>query len=278
MNKNIYTPIVGIFTSNEISRYYRRICENLKINNIVFYEFNQVNKNLDFYLFDHENQIESVNDYSNVIDSNLKDLKIDYNFSKLEIEKNYLCVICSRSKQGQAAIYPVSQIKVFRDSAIEVISPALNLKDFEASQIQELALKFIEKINFNGTCEIVFENSTLRKINFLPTSLSKWTIENCVTDVFENHVRAVLNLPLGSTKLLQKQTVLVTIMGGNFPDLYKPFLHVMAREPEIKIELYDKEFKVGETLGHVSISGTKVEDLLEKAHHVADYFNGKVTE
>ena len=88
MNKYIYTPTVGIFTSNEISRYYRRICENLKINNIVFYEFNQVNKNLDFYLFDHENQIESVNDYSNVIDSNLKDLKIDYNFSKLEIEKD----------------------------------------------------------------------------------------------------------------------------------------------------------------------------------------------
>ena len=87
MNKNIYTPTVGIFTSNEISRYYRRICENLNINNIVFYEFNQVNKNLDFSLFDHENQIESVNDYSNIIDSNLKDLKFDYNFSKLEIEK-----------------------------------------------------------------------------------------------------------------------------------------------------------------------------------------------
>ncbi|MFM7139406.1 MAG: 5-(carboxyamino)imidazole ribonucleotide synthase, partial [Actinomycetes bacterium] len=59
---------------------------------------------------------------------------------------------------------------------------------------------------------------------------------------------------------------------------YRPFLHILARDPELRVHLYGKEVKLMEVIGHVSLKGGNVTDLLERTHHAADYLNGKITE
>ena len=71
---------------------------------------------------------------------------------------------------------------------------------------------------------------------------------------------------------------MVNVLGGQYLDMYKPFLHCMAHDPELRIHLYGKEVKAGRKVGHVNISGNNLVDLLERAHHAADYLTGRITE
>jgi 5-(carboxyamino)imidazole ribonucleotide synthase len=72
--------------------------------------------------------------------------------------------------------------------------------------------------------------------------------------------------------------VLVKVIGGNYSDMYRPFLHIMARDPELRVHLYQKEVKLNGVIGHVCLTGKNVTDLLERTHHAADYLNGRITE
>jgi 5-(carboxyamino)imidazole ribonucleotide synthase len=71
---------------------------------------------------------------------------------------------------------------------------------------------------------------------------------------------------------------MVNVLGGQYLDMYKPFLHCMAHDPDLRIHLYGKEVKEGRKVGHVNISGNDLKDLLERSHHAADYLTGRITE
>ena len=250
---NHYSPKVGLLNSEEFFRYYEFSLQQLNIN---YQVIDSINNNFDFFI-------------------SSKITKIDKYLLGTEEQFSGFVVTVARSKQGQIVVYPVSS---FQES--EVITPAFSLSESIASKLQSEAIELAAEINLEGVIEVIFSknNYNLCKVNTLPTFLSLWTIDGAITSIFENHVRGLLNLPLGSPKLLDQNVVTVKVIGGNYSDMYRPFLHIMARDPEIKVHLHQKEVKLNEVIGHVSLKGKNVNDLLERTHHAADYLNGKITE
>jgi 5-(carboxyamino)imidazole ribonucleotide synthase len=111
-----------------------------------------------------------------------------------------------------------------------------------------------------------------------PHNSGHWSIEGAVTSQFENHLRAVLDLPLGSPALKAEHAVMVNILGGDVGDLYSAYKHVMARDPGLKVHLYGKAVRPGRKVGHVTVLGNDLDDLLARARHAADYFSGRIDE
>ena len=103
-------------------------------------------------------------------------------------------------------------------------------------------------------------------------------MDGAVTSQFENHLRAVLDWPLGSPAAIAPAAVMVNLLGGDLGDLHSAFRHVMARDPGLKVHLYGKEVKPGRKIGHVNLIGDSVSDLLARAWHAADYLTGVIDE
>jgi 5-(carboxyamino)imidazole ribonucleotide synthase len=111
-----------------------------------------------------------------------------------------------------------------------------------------------------------------------PHTSGHWTIDGSVTSQFEQHLRAVLDLPLGDTSPRAPWTVMSNVLGGDHPQLYPAYRHLLARDPGLKIHLYGKGVRPGRTIGHVSVSGADLEDLRARASHASDFLQGVVTE
>jgi 5-(carboxyamino)imidazole ribonucleotide synthase len=110
-----------------------------------------------------------------------------------------------------------------------------------------------------------------------PHNTGHWSQDGAVTSQFENHLRAVLDLPLGSPAPRARWTVMVNILGG--PDssvgrLYDGYPHALARDPHLKVHLYGKELRPGRKVGHVNAYGDDLDDCLERARHAAAWFRG----
>jgi len=212
-----------------------------------------------------------------LLDSQLLFKDADVNFDR------ELSIQVARSPHGQTVVYSVVQIQKTDEILTEVIAPAPNLSDAKASELQLIALKISEIFNIVGVFTVEFfdlgnDKFLISEIKLGPTNSGHWTIDGATTSQFENHLRAILDLPLGSPTLVAPITVMVNVLGGQYLDMYKPFLHCMAHDPKLRIHLYGKEVKAGKKVGHVNISGHNLEDLLDRAHHAADYLTGRITE
>jgi len=111
-----------------------------------------------------------------------------------------------------------------------------------------------------------------------PHNSGHWSMDGAVTGQFEQHLRAVLDLPLGSPRPHGPWTVMANVLGGDYAELYPAYRHVMARDPEAKVHMYGKGVRPGRKIGHVNICGDDLADLRERARHAADYIQGTVTE
>ena len=118
----------------------------------------------------------------------------------------------------------------------------------------------------------------MNELAMRPHNSGHWSIDGAVTSQFENHLRAVLDLPLGSPRLVGRHAVMVNIIGGDCDDLYPAYRHVMARDPGLRVHVYGKQVRPGRKVGHVTVVGDDLDDLLARAHHAADYFAGVIDE
>jgi 5-(carboxyamino)imidazole ribonucleotide synthase len=71
---------------------------------------------------------------------------------------------------------------------------------------------------------------------------------------------------------------MANVLGGEHPQLYPAYRHVMARDPALKVHLYGKGVRPGRKIGHVTVCGNDLADLRERAQHAADYLAGVITE
>jgi 5-(carboxyamino)imidazole ribonucleotide synthase len=188
----------------------------------------------------------------------------------------------ARSPQGQAVAYPVVQTRQIDGICAEVIAPAPDLSDEHALRAQEMALRIAGDLGVVGMLAVeLFDTGDDLYVNELamrPHNSGHWTIEGAVTSQFENHLRAVLDLPLGDPRARAPHAVMVNILGGDVDDLYSAYRHVLARDPELKVHLYGKEVRPGRKVGHVTLLGDHVDDLLARGRHAADYFTGNIDE
>ena len=105
-----------------------------------------------------------------------------------------------------------------------------------------------------------------------PHNSGHWTIEGARTSQFEQHLRAVLDLPLGSPALAAPAAVMANVLGGDDADVYDRYIHVMAADPAVKVHMYGKPVRPGRKIGHVRTAiGEDPEELADRARRAASY-------
>jgi len=190
-----------------------------------------------------------------------------------------LAVLAACSPHRQGAVYPVVQT-VQRDGICrEVIAPAPGLAPDRAEQAAELALRIAAELGVTGLLAVeLFETPVGLLVNELamrPHNCGHWTIEGARTSQFEQHLRAVLDLPLGSPQLTAPATVMVNVLGGDDGDIYDRYIHVMAADPTVKIHMYGKPVRPGRKIGHVTITADhdhpNPKELADRARRAASY-------
>ena len=188
----------------------------------------------------------------------------------------------ARSPHGQCVAYPVVQSTQTDGICHEVIAPCPNLDVERAAGAQAMAIKIADLLDVHGMLAVeLFDTGTQILVNELamrPHNSGHWSMDGAVTSQFENHLRAVLDWPLGSPAPTGPNTVMVNLLGKDIGDLHGAFRHVMARDPGLKVHLYGKEVRPGRKIGHVNATGDNIEALLQRAWHAADYLTGVIDE
>ncbi|MBA2892580.1 5-(carboxyamino)imidazole ribonucleotide synthase [Nonomuraea soli] len=186
-----------------------------------------------------------------------------------------LAVLVARSPHGQGVSYPVVETVQEDGICVEVIAPAPAIDPEDAAQAQRIALKIANELGVTGLLAVeMFETEHGLVVNELamrPHNSGHWTIEGARTSQFEQHLRAVLDLPLGSPKLTAKWVVMVNLLGGDEPDIFKRYEHVMAHDPGVKVHFYGKDVRPGRKIGHVTALGDDLDTVRAKARHAAVY-------
>jgi 5-(carboxyamino)imidazole ribonucleotide synthase len=194
-----------------------------------------------------------------------------------------LAALVARSPSGQAAAWPVVETVQVDGVCREVIAPAPGLDEDLAVAAAGIALRVAGELGVVGVLAVeMFETDDGRvlvnELAMRPHNSGHWTIDGAVTSQFEQHLRAVLDLPLGDPRARAPWSVMVNVLGGAYEDLYRSYLHVMARDPGVKVHLYGKEVRPGRKVGHVTVVGGDLEDCRARARHAADFITGVIDE
>ena len=189
----------------------------------------------------------------------------------------------ARSAQGQAVAYPVVRTVQTDGICTEVVAPAPGLDDETAVRAQQIALEIAGTLAVVGMLAVelfltIDGRLLVNELAMRPHNSGHWTIEGAVTSQFENHVRAVLDLPLGAPTAVAPYAVMVNVLGGDHGDMYPAYRHCLARDPGLHIHMYGKDVRPGRKLGHVTVVGDHLDELLVRAHHAAHYLSGAIDE
>jgi 5-(carboxyamino)imidazole ribonucleotide synthase len=198
-----------------------------------------------------------------------------------------LAVLLARSPSGQAAVWPVVETVQVDGVCTEVLAPAPDLDDELASVATEAALRVAGALGVTGVLAVeLFEVTdasgrpayVVNELAMRPHNSGHWSMDGAVTGQFEQHLRAVLDLPLGDPRPRAPWTVMANVLGGDYPELYPAYRHIMARDPGAKVHVYGKGVRPGRKIGHVNVSGPDLAQARERAGHAADYLRGVITE
>lgn len=184
-------------------------------------------------------------------------------------------VLVARSPHGQAASWAPTEIL---NEGLMTITPAPSFSQYEMEIAQGIALDLAKRSGAVGVVEVevILTNGELSegRMSLGPSFNGSWTIEGARTSQYEQHLRAILDLPLGDPSLLSRYAVSGTYFGeGN---MYRPYLHLMARSPELKIHQYLSGPM--QAKGHVTAMGSDLLDLRECVTHAVEYMSGVIDE
>ncbi|WP_033339527.1 5-(carboxyamino)imidazole ribonucleotide synthase [Catenuloplanes japonicus] len=188
-----------------------------------------------------------------------------------------LAVLVARSPFGQVGAYPVVET-VQRDGiCVEVLAPAPDLSEELALAAQELAIGVAKQLGVVGLLAVeLFETEDGLVVNELamrPHNSGHWTIEGARTSQFEQHLRAVLDYPLGETALAAPAVAMANLLGGEpgGMSLDERLHHLFAEDPGIKVHLYGKQVRPGRKIGHVTALGTDMTTVRARAARAAKW-------
>ena len=189
-----------------------------------------------------------------------------------------MSVLVVRRPGGESVAYPVSET-VQRDGIChETTTPAPGLDPDYAAEIQAFATRIADELGVVGVLAVELMERpggevVVNELAMRPHNTGHWTIEGAVTSQFENHLRAVLDLPLGSTALTAPVVVMSNVLGGSNPDLVGS-LPVVLADPDVRVHLYGKSVKPGRKVGHVTVRGTDVATTQGAARAASDHLEG----
>ena len=193
-----------------------------------------------------------------------------------------ISVMVARSPHGQAATWAPTQTVQSDGICTMAIAPAPDLSESLGQQAQQIALSIAAEIKLVGVMAVeMFVKADQLFINELamrPHNSGHWTIDGSVTSQFEQHLRAILDLPLGDTAMTAQYAVMGNVLGGDKQDMYRPYLHLLARTPKLKVHQYRKDVKPGRKIGHVTLLGENLVELTTEVQHAIDYMGGVIDE
>jgi hypothetical protein len=186
-----------------------------------------------------------------------------------------LAVQVARSPYGQAAAWPVVET-VHRDGqCVEVLAPAPDLdagtaagrtaaRPADRRELDVTGLLAVELFDTDGTAEGLMVNELAMR----PHNSGHWTIEGARTSQFEQHLRAVLDYPLGATEPTAPVVAMANVLGAAAPvamSLDERVHHLFARFPDVKVHLYGKAERPARKVGHVTALGDRLDDVRARA-------------
>ncbi|MFQ3578644.1 MAG: 5-(carboxyamino)imidazole ribonucleotide synthase [Bacteroidales bacterium] len=194
---------------------------------------------------------------------------------KVQIEKE-ISVIVARNKNGQTKCFPV--VEMLFDPQANLVDTLLCPSSISSEQSEKAisyATQIITLLNMEGLLAVEFFIDTkgevwVNEIAPRPHNSGHHTIESIITSQYEQHLRAILNLPLGSTKI-KLPSVMINILGENGyegPVKYEGLAEIMAIEG-VKIHLYGKKItKPFRKMGHITVLSSSLECAIKKAEKV----------
>ena len=195
-----------------------------------------------------------------------------------------LSALVARSPFGQGAAWPVVET-VQRDGiCVTVIAPAPDLPDDVGAAAQRLALGLAAELGVVGVLAVeLFETVDgellVNELAMRPHNSGHWTMDGSRTSQFEQHLRAVLDYPLGDTGAIAPLTVMTNVLGAaQTPDmtLDERLHHLFARMPDARVHLYGKDERPGRKIGHINFLGhdaAELANLRERAERAAHWLS-----
>ncbi|GGH37479.1 5-(carboxyamino)imidazole ribonucleotide synthase [Microbacterium album] len=184
----------------------------------------------------------------------------------------------ARRASGEVAAYPVVET-VQRDGVCaEVIAPAPRASERLMEAAARLGVTIAEGLGVTGMLAVeLFETADERilvnELAMRPHNSGHWTQDGAVTSQFEQHLRAVLDLPLGATDPLADWAVMINILGGPADaGLTDRFASAMAEHPAARIHTYGKAPRPGRKVGHVNLTGDDLDRIVYEARAAAGFF------
>ncbi|MDV3266831.1 5-(carboxyamino)imidazole ribonucleotide synthase [Mycobacterium avium subsp. avium] len=174
-----------------------------------------------------------------------------------------LSALVARSPFGQGAAWPVVET-VQRDGiCVQVIAPAPGLGEDLAADAQRLALRLAGELGVVGVLAVeLFETTDgallVNELAMRPHNSGHWTMDGSRTGQFEQHLRAVLDYPLGDTDALAPVTVMANVLGARERprmSVNERLHHLFARMPDARVHLYGKAERPGRKVGHINFLG-----------------------
>lgn len=190
-----------------------------------------------------------------------------------------LSVLVVRRVGGQAVAYSVSETVQTDGICTATVTPAPGLRADQERDLKAMALRIAEALGVVGVLAVELMQArdgriVVNELAMRPHNTGHWTIDGARTSQFENHLRAVADLPLGSTAMTAPVAVMVNVLGGSRPDLVAGLGKVLADDPGLRVQLYGKQVVPGRKVGHVTAVGDDVDATMERAWRAANYLMG----
>ncbi|THJ67882.1 5-(carboxyamino)imidazole ribonucleotide synthase [Arthrobacter echini] len=179
-----------------------------------------------------------------------------------------LSVLVARRPSGESLAWPVVESIQVDSVCDEVIAPAPGLPAAIADAVTAAGLRIAERLGVTGVMAVeLFETPgtgvgyLVNELAMRPHNSGHWTMDGSLTGQFEQHLRAVLDLPLGATDPVRQYAVMKNILGGPNTDIYAAYPPGMSSGPSAKVHFYGKDVRPGRKIGHVNALAAQGEPL-----------------
>jgi 5-(carboxyamino)imidazole ribonucleotide synthase len=198
-----------------------------------------------------------------------------------------LAVLLARRPSGEVRVWPVVETVQVDGVCSEVLAPAPGLDPQLEREAVDAALRVAEGLDVTGVLAVeMFEVAgdapgaggrprvLVNELAMRPHNSGHWTIDGAVTSQFEQHLRAVLDLPLGETSARARWSVMANVLGSSLDDLADALPAVLAADAGARVHLYGKEIRPGRKLGHVTVCGDDLTSVRHRAVSAAALLRG----
>jgi 5-(carboxyamino)imidazole ribonucleotide synthase len=184
--------------------------------------------------------------------------------------KKELAIMVVRNTKGETATYPVVET-IQKDHICHIVSAPAGIGDDISGNAADMARKAIEAIDGTGIFGVEMflledDSVLINEIAPRPHNSGHYTIEACITSQYENHLRAILGYPLGSTNMVAPAAVMVNLLGSRDGEAVVSGIEGALQITGAHIHIYCKRHtRPNRKMGHLTVLGQSIEEALDRA-------------